>query len=105
MMWLVRLAALLAAVLLLRRLWRWFWTQGWKRLLAYSVERRERPAAPRPPEPRRGVMKRDPVCGTFVDVELAVRDTAAGGETLHFCSERCRDLHRERQRIPVQKTG
>lgn len=105
MMWLLRLAVLLAVVLLLRRLWRWFWTVGWKRLFAYTVERAERPPASSRLEPRRGVMKRDPVCGTFVDVELAVRDTAAGGETLHFCSERCRDLHRERQRLPVEKTG
>ena len=105
MMWLLRLAVLLAAVLLLRRLWLWFWSVGWKRLLAYSVERMERPTARSQPEPRRGVMKRDPVCGTFVDVELAVRDTAPGGERLHFCSERCRELHRQRERVPAQKIG
>lgn len=104
MTWLFRLAVLLAAVLLLRKLWRWFWTTGWRRLLAYAVERAERrPAAPAL-EPRRGVMKRDLVCGTFVDVELSVREVE-GGETLHFCSERCREAYHARQPVATSRAG
>jgi YHS domain-containing protein len=33
---------------------------------------------------------RDPQCGTYVTETGSVR-TSLGGETLHFCSERCRD--------------
>jgi YHS domain-containing protein len=40
-----------------------------------------------------GELKRDPVCGTFIPVENAVRKTA-GGEVVYFCSEACRDKHR-----------
>ncbi len=35
-------------------------------------------------------MAKDPVCGTFVVPGKALSVTA-GGETLWFCSERCRD--------------
>lgn len=40
-----------------------------------------------------GELKRDPVCGTFVPVETAVKKTI-GGELVYFCSETCRDKHR-----------
>ena len=40
-----------------------------------------------------GELKRDPVCGTFIPVENAIKKTA-GGEVLYFCSEACRDKHR-----------
>ncbi len=59
-----------------------------------------RPArsVPRPPQPKRsperaiGAMLRDPQCGTHVAPELAI-SANAGGETIHFCSEKCRDLY------------
>ncbi len=40
-----------------------------------------------------GELKRDPVCGTFIPVETAVKKTV-GGELVYFCSEACRDKHR-----------
>ena len=40
-----------------------------------------------------GELKRDPVCGTFIPVENAVKQTV-GGEVVYFCSEACRDKHR-----------
>lgn len=93
MTWLLRLGALLVGFLILRWLWLWFWRSGWKRLFDYTLGKVNRP--PVPPA-RHGTIKRDPVCGTFVDVELAVRETD-GRQTLYFCSERCRDAHRARQ--------
>lgn len=94
MSFLLRLLALVAAVWLLRWLWHWFWSVGWKRVVACAVERMEPPPAAQYGGPRRGVMKRDPVCGTFVDIELSIKEDA-GGETLHFCSERCRAAYGE----------
>jgi len=38
---------------------------------------------------------KDPVCGTYVVRDRAVT-TSSGGETLYFCSERCRDEWRRR---------
>lgn len=101
MTWLLRFAALVAAFFLLRWLWGWFWRTGWKRLLGIPLQRAQNSSAP---PARHGTAKRDPVCGTFVDVELSVRESA-GGETLHFCSERCRDAYRARQPLEIKKTG
>lgn len=104
MTWLLRLAALLAVVLLLRWLWRWFWTLGWKRLFRLAVERMERMEPPATPPVHRGTVRRDPQCGTYVDVEMAVQESA-DGETLYFCSQGCRDAYRARQQTLVHKTG
>lgn len=87
---LLRLAALLAAFLLLRWLWLWFWRHGWKRLVHYALRNVAQPVAS---PSRRGTVKRDPVCGTFVDVEVAVQEKE-DGRMLYFCSERCREAHR-----------
>jgi YHS domain-containing protein len=38
---------------------------------------------------------KDPVCGTYVVRERAVA-ASSGGETLYFCSEKCRDQWRGR---------
>ena len=100
MTWLLRLAALLAAFLLLRWLWQWFWHSGWKHLFYYTLERAQKPPAL---PSRHGTIKRDPICGTYVDVEVSVRESG-NGDTLHFCSERCRSAYRFRQGIAVQKT-
>ena len=101
MTWLLRLAALLAAFFLLRWLWTWFWRQGWKRLFAYTLERTER-AATAPT--RHGTFKRDPLCGTFVDVEVSVEERE-NGKTLYFCSAQCRDAYRARRPFRAEKTG
>ncbi|MFQ5696557.1 MAG: hypothetical protein ACE5HB_11250 [Terriglobia bacterium] len=104
MNWLLRLAAFLLALVFLRWLWRW----GLERLFGEAA-RRVAPQASRPE--RQGTVKRDPICGTFVDVELSLQEKA-GAETLHFCSERCRETYRSRrrdeqarQRPAAQNTG
>jgi YHS domain-containing protein len=52
------------------------------------------PAPERPPEGRRpvGELKRDPVCGTYVATDAAVKRTVRG-EVVHFCSTACRDKY------------
>lgn len=104
MIWLLRLVAVFAAVVLLRWMWHWFWTVGIRRLIERAVGRMEQPPAAQDGGPRRGVMKRDPVCGTFVDIELSVKESA-GGETLYFCSDRCREAYRAEPAQRAQAGG
>ena len=47
------------------------------------------------PPPRTGELKKDPVCGTFVAAELAVKGKFKG-EIVHFCSDQCRDEYARR---------
>jgi YHS domain-containing protein len=94
MNYLVRLAILVAVFWLLRRAWIWFWASGWKRLLQYFLGPIQVSSSGGSPAERRGKLVRDPVCGTHVDVSLAVQATA-DGEVQYFCSERCRDSFRE----------
>jgi YHS domain-containing protein len=102
---LLRLTVLLAAILLLRWLWRWFWAVGWKRLFRYAVERMERMEPPRSaPAVHHGAVKLDPECGTYVDEAVAVQESS-DGETLYFCSERCRDAYHARRQHLAHKTG
>ncbi len=90
MIWLLRFTALVAAFVLLRDLFRWA-----GRALFSSQSRREIPPA------RQGVVKRDPACGTYVDVEVSVQ-ARAGEEVLHFCSAQCRDAY-PAQHLTTQK--
>ena len=39
-------------------------------------------------------LKRDPVCGTYVLPDRAVR-TGSGDDTVYFCSENCRARYQE----------
>lgn len=81
----LRLALLAALVFLIRWLWR-AWQRSWHHHIPpLSGEGRERGV-------RRGTVRRDPFCGTYVDVNLSVR-IVTEAETLHFCSERCRDAY------------
>ncbi|MGH9789492.1 MAG: hypothetical protein ACRD4U_12410 [Candidatus Acidiferrales bacterium] len=89
MIWLLRFTALVAAFYLLRELVRW----AWRHLFTESARAR--------PQVHRGTVRRDPVCGTYVDVEVSVQ-TQEGGEVLHFCSTRCRDAYQARQPAPPQ---
>jgi YHS domain-containing protein len=41
---------------------------------------------------RVGELKKDPVCGTFVDASASVKQTV-GGQVVHFCSTACRDKY------------
>ncbi len=93
---LVRLLLLAAGVLLLRWLWRRLLRAVGGRVVVGS-HRAETPA-------HRGTIKRDPQCGLYVDVELAVTERA-GDEVLYFCSQDCRQSYRTRQRDVQGKTG
>jgi len=44
------------------------------------------------PAVQRGEMFRDPVCGTWVDRRIAVTANRSG-QTVHFCSNACRDRY------------
>jgi hypothetical protein len=86
MIWLLRFAAVVAAYYLLRELVR----RVWRSL--------SRPRAGEAQPARRGTVRRDPVCGTYVDVEVSVQ-AQDGSEVLHFCSSRCRDAYQARQSV------
>ena len=45
-----------------------------------------------PPSDRRGVLVRDPVCGTFILQDRAVA-AMRSGQAVFFCSEACRDQY------------
>lgn len=55
-----------------------------------------RPSQPVPGQPPRvpvgGVLRKDPVCGTYVSENLAIK-RVIGGETYYYCSEECRQKH------------
>lgn len=44
------------------------------------------------PAPTTGVLRKDPVCGTFVSEAISIKVKTASG-TLHFCSEECRSRY------------
>jgi YHS domain-containing protein len=52
------------------------------------------PGAQRIPNqvPLTGELKKDPVCGTYISAATSVKKTV-GGETVHFCSQECRDKY------------
>ena len=50
------------------------------------------PSRPAPKGSLGGVLRKDPVCGTYVSEAVALKQVEAG-ETLFFCSEECRRKH------------
>jgi YHS domain-containing protein len=42
--------------------------------------------------PLTGELKKDPVCGTYIAAATSIKKTVAG-QTIHFCSEDCRDKY------------
>ena len=42
--------------------------------------------------PLTGELKKDPVCGTYISTATSVKEKV-GGETMHFCSQGCRDKY------------
>lgn len=57
------------------------------------------PGAPHPSNqrpsnqvPLTGELKKDPVCGTYVAATSSVKEKVAG-QTIHFCSQECRDKY------------
>ena len=45
---------------------------------------------PRQPKAVGGVLRKDPVCGTYVSESLALK-MSESGQTYYFCSAECRD--------------
>jgi YHS domain-containing protein len=77
----------LLVVFLVRALWRVF--EG-----VIEGVTGQRMSGPRTPA-RSVQMVRDPVCGTFILPDRAVR-LVEGGREVHFCSTGCRDKYRAR---------
>jgi len=46
-----------------------------------------------PPVPAGGVLKKDPVCGTYVSADSSITRTI-NGEVVHFCSRECSERYR-----------
>jgi YHS domain-containing protein len=42
--------------------------------------------------PLTGELKKDPVCGTYIATATCIKEKV-GGQTLHFCSQECRDKY------------
>jgi YHS domain-containing protein len=85
---LLRFVLILVFVMLVVRA---FW-----RVLAGMIDGVSRPTRRRSGPPDRGVqMVRDPVCGTFLPPDQAVR-LAERGSVRYFCSEKCRDAYKAR---------
>ena len=82
-MWLRTLLLVLLILLLVRAVMRLL--RGVVQGVSGSDRARRSPAQPAPVK-----MVPDPVCGTFVVPDKALQ-LARGGETLYFCSEKCRD--------------
>jgi YHS domain-containing protein len=61
---------------------------GWNSSVTTSPPRRPAPATF-----TSGELKRDPVCGTYVSVDVSVTKRV-NGETVHFCSPACRDKYK-----------
>ena len=55
-----------------------------------SARRNEPP--PAPPAASTGVLKKDPVCGTYVSTATSVSRTV-NGEVVYFCSKECRERY------------
>jgi len=91
MIFLLRLAALAAALIFLRWLGRWLWG------ILFAPA-----GAPR--IVNQGALQRDPVCGIFVDAMVSIR-TEQDGAVVYFCSERCRDAYRAAPPLEVPRTG
>ncbi len=58
--------------------------------LLFSRPRRKFRTSPPPQNPRVKKLVRDPVCGVYIDEEVAIR-LHYQGKTYYFCSEKCRD--------------
>jgi YHS domain-containing protein len=42
--------------------------------------------------PLTGELKKDPVCGTYIAAATSLKEKV-GGQTIHFCSQECRDKY------------
>ena len=62
------------------------------RAVLTAIRRPSRASRPGNPPAVRGSMVKDPVCGTYLDVTLALWETRNGRE-VYFCSEACRQKY------------
>jgi YHS domain-containing protein len=62
--------------------------------LAGSQPRRAMQRPQTPPVPLGGELKKDPVCGTYVSMATAIKETVKG-EAVYFCSKECREKYRQ----------
>ena len=81
--WLIRLALFLIVLTLIRSLVARLFNPK-------STQRRSRPRTTRAKRTIEGHMVKDPQCGIYVATDLAVI-ARSKDQTLHFCSEDCRD--------------
>ena len=88
LLFLIRILEILAAVWLLRFLWKVF--SGKQSATTVPRSSNSTPVA--------GELKKDPQCGTYVSAEVSLK-TRYGNEELHFCSRECQQeflrAHRE----------
>jgi len=73
-------------------LYKWLWKgeSPWP----FKSKKKKRRAGSTQPPPIIEEMKKDPVCGTYVPVNQAVKDRV-GITTYYFCSEECKLKFRE----------
>jgi YHS domain-containing protein len=70
------------SISLIKRFFAWF--------LGDAVQKQAQ--SPEPEMPRSKRLVRDPMCGTHVAENLAIR-VRTGSEVMHFCSAECRDKY------------
>ncbi len=88
MTFLFRLLVLVLIVSLVRHIVAFFLAGSRK----WTTGRPQRQASPQGPATITGTMVKDPQCGTYTALELAVTANLAG-KPLHFCSRECRDKY------------
>lgn len=84
MKWMFYFAILLAALMFVRGVLRAFLAPARGR----SNFENPGPSRSRGPTVKQGTMEKDPVCGTYVDTDSALRHSFRG-ETQYFCSSEC----------------
>jgi YHS domain-containing protein len=65
----------------------------WKGEPLFRVKRRQAKSHPQKPLEE---MKKDPICGTYIPENQALK-YRVGGETHYFCSEECKNKYRQLQ--------
>ena len=69
-----------------------------------TVSGQERPSAPGPPGEVLDIMVQDPNCGTYLPKGQSLSARVDGVE-YHFCSEKCRDEFRRKQKAGAKAAG
>lgn len=65
----------------------------WKRGPLFKIRQKQRKPHPQKPLVE---MKKDPICGTYIPENQALK-YKDGGETYYFCSEECKSKFRQMQ--------